>query len=135
MSRTNLVRYRMQRAREILVEAEDNLNQNHYKLSVNRSYYPMFTAARALLALKELDSSKHSGVITLFNQHIIKPGLFPKELGKFLPKAKNIRENADYGDFVTITKENAHIQLKCAKKFVDEAERTMQKLIEKDKKG
>lgn len=99
MSRTNLARYRMQRAKEILVEAEDSLNQNHYKLY----------------------------------QHIIKPDLFPKELSKFLPKAKDISENADYGDFVTITKEDAQTQLERAREFVQEAEKTMLKLIEQDK--
>jgi len=31
----------------------------------------MFTSARAILALRELDSSKHSGVIALFSQHIV----------------------------------------------------------------
>jgi len=53
MSRTNLALYRIQKAKEIIIEARDNLAQKHYGLSVNRSYYAMFTAARAILALKE----------------------------------------------------------------------------------
>ena len=114
MSRINLAVYRMQKAKEILIESEDNLNQKHYGLSVNRSYYAMFTSARALLGMKELDSSKHSGVIALFNQHIIKAGIFPKELSKFLPKAKDMREDADYGDFIEITEEDAQTQLENA---------------------
>jgi uncharacterized protein (UPF0332 family) len=69
MSRTNLAMHRIQKAKKILIEAKDNLNQKHYGLSVNRSYYAMFTSARALLALKELDSSKHSGVIALFKEY------------------------------------------------------------------
>lgn len=89
----------------------------------------MFTSARALLALKELDSSKHSGVIALFNQHIVKTGLFPKEISRFLGKAKDIREDAAYGDFVEITKENAQTQLERAKKFVIEAENVVSKII------
>ena len=80
MSRANLARYRMERAKEIVKEAEDSFRQNHFSLAVNRSYYAMFTSARALLALKELDSSKHSGVILLFNQHLVKAGLFPWSL-------------------------------------------------------
>ena len=47
MSRKALADYRIERAKEILVEAEDTLKQKHYKLSVNRSYYAMFTAAKA----------------------------------------------------------------------------------------
>ncbi|MEW6681148.1 MAG: HEPN domain-containing protein, partial [bacterium] len=118
MSRINLAKYRIEKAEERLVEAEDSLAKNHYGLSVNRTYYAMFTAARALLALKELDSSKHSGVIALFNQHIVKPGFFSKEIGKLLVKAKDIREDADYGDFVKITKEDAQTQLAYAKEFI-----------------
>ena len=90
----------------------------------------MFTSAKALLALKELDSSKHSGVITLFNQYLVKSGYFPKELSKFLLKAKDIREEADYGDFVEITKKDAQLQIERAKKFVEEAEKIMQNVIE-----
>ena len=129
MSRTNLAIYRMQKAKEILIEARDNLNQKHYGLSVNRSYYAMFAAARAILALKEVDSSKHSGVIALFNQHIVKAQLFPKETSKFLSKAKDIREDADYGDFVEITEEDAQTQIKRAIRFVEDAEKTIQDMI------
>ena len=50
MSRTDLARYRMAKAREILQDAEDALTRRRFMLSVNRSYYAMFTAARALLA-------------------------------------------------------------------------------------
>jgi len=43
--------------------AEDALQQNHFTLTVNRSYYALFTPARALLTLEKMGSSKHSGVI------------------------------------------------------------------------
>lgn len=130
MSRTNLARYRMERAKEIVKEAEDSFKQNHFSLAVNRSYYAMFTSARALLALKELDSSKHSGVISLFNQYIVKTGLFPKEFSRFLSEAKEMREDADYGDFVKISEEDAKNQIDNAKKFVEEAERTLLRVIQ-----
>lgn len=35
--------------------------------AVNRFYYAAFTGVRALLARKSLDASKHSGVISMFN--------------------------------------------------------------------
>ncbi|MEA1964521.1 MAG: HEPN domain-containing protein [Candidatus Aerophobetes bacterium] len=129
--RIELAEYRLNKAKEVLKESEDSLKQKHFALSVNRSYYAMFTSARALLVLKELDSSKHSGVIALFNQYIIKAGFFPKEFSRFLPKAKDIREDADYGDFVEITEEDAQIQLKNARKFTEEAGKTMQRMIKK----
>ena len=132
MSRVELAKYRIQKARGILIEAKDNFDQGHYGLSINRSYYAMFASARALLALKELDSSKHSGVISLFNQYIVKTGYFPKEQSKFLLKAKDIREKADYGDFIEITEKDAQMQIERAKKFVEEAEKTMQQMENKE---
>ena len=132
--RKDLAKYRLKRAKEMRKESEDSLKQKHLALSVNRSYYAMFTSARALLSLKEKDSSKHSGVISLFNQYIIKPGIFPSEYSKFLRDAKRIREDADYGDFVEITEEDAQIQLKRAKKFVEEAEKTVQKIIKESER-
>ena len=129
MRRINLAKYRIEKSQENLQESEDALKQDHFGMSVNRSYYAMFTSARAILVLKELDSSKHSGVIALFSQHIIKPGLFPKELSKFFRKAKRIREDADHGDFVEITKKDAQMQLEHAKEFVEEAENSLQEMI------
>jgi uncharacterized protein (UPF0332 family) len=128
MSRAKLAAYRKQKAKDILGEARDSLQHKHYGLSVTRSYYAMFTAAKALLALKEMDASKHSGVIALFNQHIVRTDLFPKEIGKFLTKAKDLREEADYGDFVEITENDARTQLERAQIFVKEAEKTAENL-------
>ena len=91
----------------------------------------MFTSAKALLALKELDSSKHSGVISLFNQRIVKTEIFPKEFSKFLRDAKGMREDADYGDFVNITQEEAENQFDHAREFKAEAEKTLLKMMEK----
>ncbi len=131
MKKKNLANYRIKRAKEILIEAKDTFNQKHYKLSINRSYYVMFTAAKALLSLKDKDSSKHSGVISLFNQFIVKKGLFQKEISKYLPMAKDIREDTDYGDFIEITKEDAKIQLDRSEEFIKEAEKTLSKMLEK----
>ncbi|MFN3466456.1 MAG: HEPN domain-containing protein [Candidatus Brocadiales bacterium] len=77
----SLVRYRMGQAHERLKAAEALLSQGLYTDSVTRSYYAMFTAARALLATKGLDSAKHSGVISLFNQHFVKTGVVEKDMG------------------------------------------------------
>jgi uncharacterized protein (UPF0332 family) len=71
--------------------------------AVNRFYYAAFYAARSLLALREMDSSRHSGVISLFQAQFVKPGLFATETAKALPRAFEKRQNSDYGDFSTVT--------------------------------
>ena len=58
-----LAAYRLERAEEMLKAAEDNLNMEQYRTSLNRSYYAIFHAMRAANILEGYDSSKHSGVI------------------------------------------------------------------------
>ncbi|MEA2081360.1 MAG: HEPN domain-containing protein [Elusimicrobiota bacterium] len=129
MARVELAKYRIDKAKGILREAEDSLKQKHYGLTVNRSYYVMFTASRSLLAILEMDSGKHSGVIAMFNRHVVKNGLFPKELSRLLKKEKRNRENFDYGDFVEITAEEAAQSIEYAKKFLKEAEKVLKKML------
>jgi mRNA-degrading endonuclease YafQ of YafQ-DinJ toxin-antitoxin module len=74
-------------------------------MSLNES-----TADRALLATKHLDSSKHTGVVSLFNQHFVKEGIVTNNLGRMLMKAKDLRQDGDYKDFVETTMEEAHEQ-------------------------
>jgi uncharacterized protein (UPF0332 family) len=117
-----LISYRLESAREKLSAAEDLFEKRHYKDSVSRSYYAIFTAARALLATERLDSSKHSGVISLFNQHFIKSGEVRKEASKWLERAKLYREQADYGDFYIVSVSEAEAQIQSAREFIEEVE-------------
>ena len=71
-----LMDYRLQSARERLHSSELLLKEGSYKDSINRSYYTMFTAIRALLAIDGQDFSKHAGVISYFQKEYIKTGIF-----------------------------------------------------------
>jgi len=102
----DLIQYRLKSSKEKLNSARILLENKQFKDSLSRSYYAMFTAARALLATKHLDSSKHSGVISLFNQHFVKTGIVAKDLGQMLMKGKDLRENGDYKDFVEVQRSN-----------------------------
>lgn len=82
----------------------------------------------ALLATKGLDSPKHSGIISLFNQHFVKEDIIDKSLGKILASAKDAREESDYGDFTIVTSQEAAIQLKNAKLFIDKIEKMIDTL-------
>ena len=50
-----LAGYRMERAREMLDAAKDNLEIGQFKTSLNRSYYAIFHAMRAANILKGFD--------------------------------------------------------------------------------
>ena len=124
----DLVKYRLQNSKEKLGSAKILLENSKFKDSISRSYYAMFTAARALLATKHLDSSKHSGVISLFNQHFVRTGVVARDFGRILMKGKDLRQDGDYKDFVETSIEEAQDQYSDAEKFIEQLEDILTKL-------
>jgi len=43
-----------------------------------------------------METSKHSGVISLFDKEFVKTGSFPKEFSKWLHDAFTVRQRSDY---------------------------------------
>lgn len=60
----------------------------------------MFYSVAALLLSKDLSSSKHSGLMGLFNREFVKSGLINKELGRFYNEMFDFRQKSDYKDLV-----------------------------------
>ena len=114
----DLSRYRLEKAKEDLETAEENLNTGKYRASVNRSYYAVFHALRAITALDQFDSGKHSGIISFFNQHYVKTGAFSRDISKKIDTCYRLREKADYDDFFLVAKEDALQQFEKAKHVV-----------------
>jgi len=77
-------------------------------------------AVRALLATKELDSAKHSGVISFFNKEFVKVGIVSKTSSKSLSDLFRLRSHADYDDFKTFTKDDCVIAKEQAKGIIQE---------------
>lgn len=80
----DLMNYRLQSAKERLSSAKILLDSGNYKDSIGRSYYAMFTMVRVLLAKDGVDYSKHSGVISYFQQMYIKTAKLDKKYSKYL---------------------------------------------------
>ena len=64
----DLMRYRLNRAKETLEEAQIMADNGYLYGAANRIYYACFYAVVALLLTKNLSSSKHSGIIALFKR-------------------------------------------------------------------
>lgn len=95
----DLIRYRMDRAREALGDAEAALCEERWNEASNRIYYAMFYAATALLATRNLSASRHSGVISLLHEQFVHAGSFPRHLAHQLSAAFDMRAESDYKDF------------------------------------
>ena len=75
-SLVDLSKYRLSTAKSDLNAAKVLYSAKEFRGAVNRSYYAIFHALRAVLAMDDFDSSKHSGIIAYFNQHYIKTEVF-----------------------------------------------------------
>jgi len=114
----DLIRYKLSRAKETLEEARVMLQTSHPYGAANRIYYACFYAVTALLSTRNLSSSKHSGVIALFNRNFVKPGLISVDLGKFYSRVFEDRTESDYADWVELDKNETQQELARAEEFI-----------------
>ena len=98
---------------QLLIDDED------YDGACNRAYYAIYDAARAALKSAGIsDRTKtHSGLITVFGQHLIKTGKLPAELGRSISRVMNIRAASDY-DGDTLGVDHSESALAEAKAFI-----------------
>ena len=129
MSAKDLAKYRYEMAVEKLEAAKVLEENGFYKDSISRSYYAIFTGARSLLALENKDSTKHSGIISLFNRYFVKTELVDKNYSKILAKAKIYRERGDYGDFFVVSEEEVIEQIENAETFLKEIKKNIDNLL------
>ena len=125
-----LIEYRFEQAKETLAVAEVLLKGGHYRDAVNRAYYAMFYCSLGLLAAKNLGTSKHTGVLSLFSQNFVKTGLISVEAGRHLREAFELRQNSDYREFVKISSQQAGEVIKNATEFIDESKKAFIKIKE-----
>ncbi len=115
----SLSNYRLSKSEDDLNASKLLLKNKLYSQSINRSYYSIFHSVRALLAFDRFDSKKHSGIISYFNEHYIKAGLIEKEYSVIMMSAERIRNESDYDDLFTASKEQADLQVRNAEKFLN----------------
>jgi len=96
--RLEIARHRSQCARDAIEEADILMAAHRWRGALNRLYYAAFYAARALLATRDLDSARHSGVIALFQQHFVKTGIISASIARTLPRSFESRQTSDYAD-------------------------------------
>ena len=104
-------KYRIDRAKEDLDAAHLLFDNGNYRIANNRAYYAIFHALRAVLALDNVDSGKHSGVISEFRRRYIKEGIFPAELSKMIGAAFILRNASDYDDLFVVSKSDTQEQI------------------------
>lgn len=79
-----LSKARLEQAGDCLRAAKTLLGIEDFKGAANRSYYAVFHAMRAVLALDGIDRKHHSGIITEFRRLYIKTRIFREELSEII---------------------------------------------------
>ena len=90
--------------------------------ALNRTYYAVFHAMRAVLALDGIDMKHHSGIISEFRKRYIKTGIFDRELSVIISRQFDNRTGSDYDDFYIIVKKDVYESLSDAGQFLDAVE-------------
>jgi len=128
-SNGELVSYRLQRARETLADARILADAGRWNPCVNRLYYACFYAVSALLIQEGLSSTKHTGLRSLFNRHLVKTNKVPKDKARIFNDLFERRQEGDYVDFVSFEESQVLPWLPEAEAFVQ----NLADLIEKCK--
>ena len=123
ITRIDLSRYRLQKAKEMLAAAKRDMDAEDYASANNRAYYAVFHTMRAVLALDGEDYKKHSAVIARFTLDYLKPEILPREYGKLISNASLIRNRSDYEDFYICSVADTNALFSGAEAFYTEVEK------------
>lgn len=118
-----LYKYRIEQAEETIAEAERLLHEKFSaRTIINRAYYAMFYAVLALFLKAGIPvaTSKHKGVLTLFDKEFIKTGKIDKQFSAAIHEIFNKRQAHDYKDFVVSNIEDARESVELSRAFVEE---------------
>jgi len=109
---------RLDLALNCLNTAKVNRDIGDYRAAANRSYYAIFHAMRAVLALDEVDMSKHSGIMAEFRRRYLKTEILDRKLSATITQAFEVRNASDYDDFYIVAREDVDLQIDKAAQFI-----------------
>lgn len=130
-TKEDLMLYRIRTAKENLRSARILLDAQEYKGANNRAYYAIFQAINAVHAIDGTAYKRHKDAIANFNKNYIKTEVFPREIGRKISEAEEIRHASDYDDFYIASKEEAERQVSVADEFIQLIEVYCNKRIKK----
>ena len=119
----DVVRHRLNVAREDLETAHLTFEAKQYRGANNRAYYSIFHTICAVLAKEGVAFKSHKDTLSYFNKNYVQPEIFPRELGRKIVKAEEIRHASDYDTFYIASKMITAEQIETAEKILELAEK------------
>ncbi|MDO4303736.1 MAG: HEPN domain-containing protein [Bacillota bacterium] len=117
-NKKDVANYRLQIAKEDLDAAHVLLETESYRGANNRAYYAIFHAVSAVLALEGIAFKRHKDTLAYFNKNYVAAGLLPREIGRKIVKAEEIRHASDYDTFYIASKEDTIQQVATAEQLL-----------------
>lgn len=117
-TKKDLAMYRIQTSKEALKSAKILFGAEEYKGANNRAYYAIFYGINAIHALNGKAYRRHKDAIGNFNKEYVKTEIFPREVGRKIGEAEEIRHASDYDDFYIASREEAERQIVSAEEFI-----------------
>ena len=105
-------------AERALDTAQINLDVGDRRAAINRAYYAILYAANAMLLTKGVERRKHSGVISAFREHFVKPRVIETEYSSVYGEALVVCQDADYAIEIPVDFDMAETALSQARCFV-----------------
>jgi uncharacterized protein (UPF0332 family) len=118
-----LIKYRIEQAKEAILEVEILIEKNLLKIAINRIYYGMFYILLALALKNGFKTSKHNQLIGWFNKEFVKTGIINQKFGKIIINGFEDRSDGDYGIFIQFNKGEVLLKFEDMKEFIAELEK------------
>lgn len=96
--RRETVLYRIEKAQRAYKEALGCINAGYVETSANRLYYSAYYAVSAYLIANGISVKTHSGVKSMFNLYLIKPGVLEQRFRVVFSQLFSLRMTGDYED-------------------------------------
>lgn len=110
-TRRDLVLYRLETARNDLKSARALFSIEDYKGANNRAYYSIFHAINAVHAVSGKAYKRHKDAVANFNKDYVKTSVFPREMGRKIGQAEEIRYASDYDILQVKKNQNGRFRL------------------------
>lgn len=128
----DVAKHRLQVAKEDLETANLTFEAGQYRGANNRAYYSIFHTISAILAIEGIAFKKHKDTLSYFNKNYVRTEIFPRELGRKIVKAEEIRHASDYDTFYIASKEVTAQQIQTAEQILRLAEKYLKEKMSQE---
>lgn len=129
-TKLDLAKYRIDIAKNDLQSALLLQEANQFRGANNRAYYAIYHAISAVHAWSGVAYKRHKDAISNFNKEYVKNEIFPKDMGRRIAQAEDIRHSSDYDDFYIATKSEVMEQIETAKELITMVEEYLKKVYD-----